>query len=81
MLFDDNFFHNDLHPGNILVKKIDDKGNFNITMIDCGLAKSFSSKDMKNFRDLFLAICQGHGVYAGKLIYERSPHSECANPE
>jgi len=81
MMFDDNFFHSDLHPGNILVKK-DEDGQWHLTFIDCGLARSFAAKDLLNFRDCFLAICTSDGGKAGRLIWERSPNSsECKDPE
>jgi len=80
MLFEDNFFHSDLHPGNILVRR-DKNGKLNIIFIDCGIARSYSQQDMRNFQDLFLAIVQGDGEKAGKLIYERSPSVECEDPD
>jgi len=79
MLFEDNFFHSDLHPGNILVRK---QGNrYVITLLDCGLARSFSRNQLNNFQDVFLSICSIKNENVGKLLIERSPYEDCKQPE
>jgi aarF domain-containing kinase len=80
MLFIDCFFHDDLHPGNILVREEND--DFKLIFLDCGIARSFNGKYLSNFLDLFGAIVSRDGELAGRLIYERSPcNSQCENPE
>ena len=53
-VFDDNFFHADMHPGNIFVD-ITDPDNPSYISIDCAIAGSLSQQDQS-----FLA----HNVYA-----------------
>jgi len=80
MLFVDSFFHDDLHPGNILVREEND--NYKLIFLDCGIARSFEGKYLRNFLDLFGAIVTRNGEQAGRLIYERSPcNDQCENPE
>jgi len=78
MVFVDGFLHDDLHPGNIFVKK--DKGDYKLICLDCGIARSFEPNNMTNVSDIRNAIAKGE--HAGKLIYELSPCNEqCENPE
>jgi len=80
MLFVDSFFHDDLHPGNILVREEND--DYKLIFLDCGIARSFTGKYITNFLDLFGAIVSRDGELAGRLIYERSPsNDQCENPE
>jgi len=80
MLFVDSFFHDDLHPGNILVRENNDE--YKLIFLDCGIARSFTGKYITNFLDLFGAIVSRDGELAGRLIYERSPcNDQCENPE
>jgi len=79
MLFVDSFFHDDLHPGNILVREENEE--YKLIFLDCGIARSFTGKYLTNFLDLFGAIVSRDGELAGRLIYERSPcNDQCENP-
>jgi len=80
MLFVDSFFHDDLHPGNILVRE--ENNSYKLIFLDCGIARSFEGKYLRNFLDLFGAIVTRDGERAGRLIYERSPcNDQCENPK
>jgi len=80
MLFVNCFFHDDLHPGNILVRE--ENNDYKLIFLDCGIARAFEGKYLSNFLDLFQAIVTRDGELAGRLIYERSPcNSHCENPE
>jgi len=80
MVFVDGFLHDDLHPGNILVRK--DKGDYKLICLDCGIARSFEGNNMTNVSDISNAIASCEGEQAGKLVYELSPYTEqCENPE
>jgi len=83
MLFEDSFFHDDLHPGNILVRENGPNlADHELVFLDCGIAREFTGNYIRNFLDLFAAICNSNGELAGRLIYERSPSSsECTDPE
>ena len=69
MVFVDNFWHGDLHPGNILVTK---EGK--LAVVDAGIAGSLSIADRKNIVDTFTAILAGDGTKVGQLFLERSYH-------
>ncbi|XP_040582281.2 LOW QUALITY PROTEIN: uncharacterized aarF domain-containing protein kinase 2-like [Lepeophtheirus salmonis] len=75
MLFEHNFVHGDLHPGNILVSK-DEK----LVVLDPGIATALSEGDLQNFRSVFKSVIRGDGRTVGKLFLERSLH-QCTNPE
>jgi len=80
MLFVDSFFHDDLHPGNILVQE--ENNDYKLIFLDCGIARSFDGNYLTNFLDLFGAIVSRDGELAGRLIYERSPcNDQCETPE
>lgn len=73
MVFEDNFMHSDLHPGNMLVRKSKSKdGHYQIVVLDAGLVTSLSFIDRRNFIDLFHAIVDNNGLKAAKLMVERS---------
>lgn len=71
MVFRDNFWHGDLHPGNLLVTP---EGQ--LAVLDTGIACSLSQGDRDNLVDTFKAIVLGDGARVGELFLERSDH-EC----
>lgn len=73
MVFEDNFMHSDLHPGNMLVRRAKGSdGHLQIVVLDAGLVTSLSPSDRRNFIDLFHAIVDNNGVEAAKLMILRS---------
>lgn len=88
MLFEDNFVHSDLHPGNILVrtnqadsssqKEIHCIGGMpkkkrELIILDAGLAMSLSERNRYNFISLFAAVACGEGEWGANLMLERLP--------
>ena len=69
MVFVDNFWHGDLHPGNILVTK-----ERRLAVVDAGIVGSLTKTDRQNILDTFSAIVAGDGTRVGELFLERSHH-------
>ena len=69
MVFVDNFWHGDLHPGNILVTK-----ERQLAVVDAGIVGSLTKTDRQNILDTFSAILAGDGTRVGQLFLERSQH-------
>lgn len=78
MVFQDNFVHGDLHPGNIIVP-ID--GVPGLVLVDAGITTSLTKNDRRNFLDLFTAIVKNEGKTAGRLLVERASYHECSDIE
>jgi len=73
MMLIDNFSHNDLHPGNILVRKtLDNRPQ--LVILDVGLVTRLTARDWRNFLDLFKAVISGNADQAATLMIERSRH-------
>ena len=80
MTFLDNFIHADLHPGNIIVRNLDN-GNLELSMIDVGIVAKLQPEDRKNFIELFDAVIKNDGKRVGRLMIERSRGKTCLNEE
>lgn len=76
MVFTDNYWHGDLHPGNILVKQMDQVPH--LIILDAGISSSLSAEDSRTLALTFQAIVKGDTTRVGSLFLERSYH-ECAN--
>lgn len=94
MVFEDNFIHADLHPGNIIcnipANKHHGKSRFwssdhheamRLSLIDAGLIAQLSDGDRRNFVDLFSAVVKNDGGRVGKLMVERSRTGTCLDVE
>ena len=75
MVFTDNYWHGDLHPGNILVTS----GN-RLCVLDTGVASSLTEGDRENLIHTFRAVVLGESCKVGELFLERSYH-ECLDKE
>lgn len=71
MVFEDNFIHADLHPGNILVNE-QDPSHLHLCLIDAGIVAELSLLDRRNLIDLFRAVISNEGCEVGNLMIERS---------
>lgn len=75
MIFVDNYWHGDLHPGNVLVTN-----DMKLCVIDTGVASSLSRVDRENLILTFKAVVLGNSMKVGELFLERSYH-ECLDKE
>ena len=75
MVFTDNYWHGDLHPGNLIVTK----GN-RLCVLDTGIASSLGTEDRDNLVHTFKAVVLGESCKVGELFLERSYH-ECLDKE
>ncbi|KAG5484979.1 hypothetical protein LSCM1_07058 [Leishmania martiniquensis] len=87
MLFEDNFVHSDLHPGNILLRTNKTDGvrqyypdgkrklQFEVVVLDTGLVTTLSREERNNFISLFAAVACGDGELGADLMIDRLPHS------
>jgi aarF domain-containing kinase len=71
MLFEDNFVHSDLHPGNVLVRRV--KGVPKLVVLDPGLVTVLSPAERDNFISLFAAVACGDGELGATLMLDRMP--------
>jgi predicted unusual protein kinase regulating ubiquinone biosynthesis (AarF/ABC1/UbiB family) len=88
MVFEHNFIHADLHPGNILVRIVNSDGTYSmqrtgprshsqLVVLDPGLVTSMSEKERANFIALFTCVATGDGDLGARLMLERSPEQHC----
>ena len=84
MLLTDNFVHTDLHPGNILVREVDqDNGEkgLQIVLLDFGLAEELRPKIRKHFISFLNLISKGDGDGAARHLLQWSDDQQCPNPD
>jgi len=74
MVFKDNYWHGDLHPGNILVSQTSQGPILNV--LDAGISADLTREDRRNLVETFRAIVKGDGKRVGELFLDRSSH-EC----
>jgi len=76
MVFEQNWVHGDLHPGNILVRagESDHGGDrrLEIVILDCGLATKLHANDRRNFVDLLSCVVRDEPHRVGGMIIDRS---------
>src|SRR5262249_46874727 len=65
MLFEDGFFHGDLHPGNILVDRAGTIG-----LIDFGLAGEFTERQRENLLDLLIGMAQEDYALVARVLFD-----------
>ncbi|KPA75977.1 putative mitochondrial hypothetical protein [Leptomonas pyrrhocoris] len=87
MLFEDNFVHSDLHPGNVLLRTNNIEGtrqyypdgkrklHREIIILDTGLVTTLSKDERNNFISLFAAVACGDGELGAELMMDRLPPS------
>ncbi|KAG5510295.1 hypothetical protein JKF63_07623 [Porcisia hertigi] len=87
MLFEDNFVHSDLHPGNVLLRTNKTDGlrqyypdgkrklRHEIVVLDTGLVTTLSKAERNNFISLFAAVACGDGELGADLMIDRLPPS------
>lgn len=95
MIFEDNFVHGDLHPGNLLVHtpptehwisvdsdKVSTRQDVRpqLVVLDTGIVSSLSAVDRQNLIAVFTAIVTNDFSEVGRLFLERSDH-RCQDPE
>ncbi len=77
-LFEDGFFHADLHPGNILIEKTS-KGP-RIAFIDFGIVGYINKNLKKKMRNLFLALIEGSLEKTSHALIELSTNRSDPDP-
>jgi len=70
MVFHDNLWHGDLHPGNLLVTP-----SGQLAVLDSGITCSLNPEDRANLIDTFRAVVLSDGARVGELFLERSKHA------
>ncbi|CCW63542.1 unnamed protein product [Phytomonas sp. EM1] len=84
MLFQDNFVHSDLHPGNVLLrtnymggapKHSSKEPRRQLIVLDTGLVTSMSKQERNNFIALFAAVACGDGELGADLMLDRLPEN------
>eukprot|EP00968_Pinguiococcus_pyrenoidosus_P002181 scaffold114_cov361-Pinguiococcus_pyrenoidosus.AAC.18 len=92
MMFDDNFIHGDLHPGNMIILKgdganlgsADDRESsedVKLALLDGGISVELSDDDLWNITDLFYHVGTGKTYEAGRLFLENAAKNQCDDPE
>jgi len=56
MIFNHGFIHCDAHPGNILVRKQNNKLGHDIVLLDHGLYRSIKPETIRNFSGLWISL-------------------------
>jgi len=73
-VFEDGFFHGDLHPGNLLVLE-----DSRIGLIDFGMVGRLTPQMRSMLADLLLHITTNHYEGVARTLYEISDHDEPIN--
>jgi len=93
MIFDDNFIHGDLHPGNMIILRRGDGANLGsaaaheasgetkLALLDGGIAVELSEQDQWNLIDLFYHVGTGKTYEGGLLFLKNAARSRCTDPE
>ena len=77
MIFEHNFVHGDVHPGNILFSKDPDP---KLVLLDVGIAKRFTRSDHQLLLDVLGGFITGDGMSAGKAMIRDSMNREDIAP-
>lgn len=73
MIFEDNFIHGDLHPGNMLLtRRPEDPEKFQLVLLDTGIYSELTREDRRNFLALFKAVIDDDGGAAARMMIEES---------
>ena len=70
MIFEDNYVHSDLHPGNIFVSPCGKK----LIILDAGIATEYNESDHELIVSILKSFIHGDGRRAGELMIEDSNH-------
>ncbi|XP_059311190.1 uncharacterized protein LOC132062673 [Lycium ferocissimum] len=90
MLVVDNFFHADLHPGNILVRVVQQKSSLKhifkskkprVVFLDVGMAAELSQYENRNLVEFLNAVARRDGSTAAKCTLNFSKKQNCPNPD
>jgi len=78
MIFQDNFLHGDLHPGNVLISS-----NNEIVMLDVGITKVFAKRDHDLLVKVLTCVIRSNGRAAAAHMAENSDYrlGSQSNPE
>ncbi|KAK6283684.1 hypothetical protein POUND7_002636 [Theobroma cacao] len=87
-MIEDNLYHGDWHPGNILVQvspsKASRKGLFKskpqVIFLDVGMTTELSKSDRVNILEIFKAVARRDGRTAAECTLRLSQRQNCPNP-
>jgi len=68
MLFQDNFMHGDLHPGNVFINAKDHK----FVLLDAGIATEYSNSDHELLVNILSSFIRADGRKAGRFMIDDS---------
>jgi len=80
MIFEHDYVHGDLHPGNILVDK-NSKGQYRMNLLDCGIVVEMGEDDHKNLVQILGALIKKDGILAGQLMVDSAKHTEATQKD
>ncbi|CAN0826640.1 Probable serine/threonine-protein kinase abkC [Linum grandiflorum] len=87
MLLVDNFVHADMHPGNILVRTMDDgvspqlfRTKPHLVFLDVGMTAELHRRDRVNLLDFFKAVAIQDGRTAAECTLRLSKRQRCPDP-
>lgn len=80
MIFDHNFVHGDIHPGNILFTKEESGVEPRMVLLDTGIAKRFTKHDHEILVGVLTSFINGSGVKAAEFLIKDSIESQDTPP-
>ena len=72
MIFEHNFMHGDIHPGNLLFTKVENGIEPRMVLLDTGIAKQFTKRDHEMLVGVLKSFIQGSGAEAAQWLINDS---------
>jgi aarF domain-containing kinase len=80
MIFDHNFVHGDIHPGNILFTKEEKGVEPKMVLLDTGIARRFTKHDHEILVGVLTSFINGSGKKAAEYLIKDSLKSQSTPP-
>jgi aarF domain-containing kinase len=78
MIFENDFLHGDLHPGNILVDKNEATGQHRLCLLDCGLVVEMGPEQHVNVVKILGAFARKQGRLAGQRMVDTNSQNQAS---